>query len=101
VKHRGTAYLASGKYELWDATPRPEKHWEMVHWTYNAGLGAVVTLHVSARTGGCRLEVVNAEQADFGIVQHDECIVVVRSHRTLRQVDVNFAVLCGRTELPF
>jgi hypothetical protein len=37
------------------------------------------------------------EQADFGLVQHDECIVVVRSHKTLRQVDVNFAVLCWRT----
>jgi len=26
----------------------------------SSGLGAVVTLHVSARTRGCRLEVVNA-----------------------------------------
>ena len=28
----------------------------------SAGLGAVVTLHVSARTRGCRLEVVNASK---------------------------------------
>jgi anti-anti-sigma factor len=28
----------------------------------SSGLGAVVTLHVSARTRGCRLEVINASQ---------------------------------------
>jgi anti-anti-sigma factor len=28
----------------------------------SSGLGAVVTLHVSARTRGCRLEVVNASK---------------------------------------
>ncbi len=67
----------------------------------NSGLGGGDAARFGA-DAGLQAGSDECEQADFGFVHYDECVVAVRGHGTLwRQVDVNIVVFwSGRRARP-